>query len=121
MSETDLQRLIQVDAVDLTDRLWRMNVGNFELKDGRRIVVGTPGMSDLIGFTSTIVTPDMVGQRIAIFTAVEVKTRGGRTDPDRLRKQNLFIGIVQQLGGRAGFATSVEEARAILHPEEPRD
>lgn len=123
MSETDLQRQIQIELSSNTTRLLRNNVGyawqggNFEIRDGklvsgaaRYIAFGlAPGSSDLIGPHSMLVTPAMVGQRIAIFAAVEVKKKARRT-PEQVR----FVETMQNLGGLAGFARSVEEAREIV-------
>jgi hypothetical protein len=50
-----------------------------------------------------------VGQRLAVFAAVEVKDRGRATE-----QQEAFISLVQQAGGLAGVARSVADARAIL-------
>jgi len=72
-----------------------------------------PGSSDLIGWTSVTVTPDMVGQRLAVFTAVEVKRPGARTSKKRKEQQRDFIDAVNRAGGRAGVARSSREALAI--------
>lgn len=82
------------------------------LQNARRCAFGLAvGSSDLVGWVSVTVTPDMVGQRVAVFTAVEVKnSRGGRASDE----QPGFIRAVMEAGGRAGFARSVEQARAIV-------
>ena len=91
-------------------RLWRNNTGALKDQRGQLVRYGLcPGSSDLIGFRTVVITPDMVGQRIAIFTAVEVKDRGKPTD-----QQQAFINLVQQAGGLAGVARSVPEALSIL-------
>jgi len=68
------------------------------------------GSADLIGWRSVVVTPDMVGQRIAVFTSIEVKTATGRLRPE----QQAWLGVVQGAGGIAGVARSVEDANEIL-------
>lgn len=113
MKESDLSRLIQIELAGEGVRLWRFPVGAYELAKGGMLKVGAPGMSDLLGLTQVIVTPAMVGHRIALFTAIEVKTPGGHTDPVRLKTQQNFIQRVRDAGGLAGFARSVEQARAI--------
>lgn len=55
------------------------------------------GSSDLIGWTEITITPDMVGKRIAVFTAVEVKTKTGRVSDE----QKNFIKNVNNAGGIA--------------------
>jgi hypothetical protein len=80
------------------------------LENARRCSFGLQvGSSDVIGWQSVVVTPDMVGQVVAIFCAVEVKDKKGRASDE----QPLFINAVRKAGGRAGIARSVEEARAI--------
>ena len=72
--------------------------------------VGNPGGSDLIGYRKVTVTPEMVGQDVAVFAAVEVKTARGRVRPE----QQQFIDHIRNAGGIAGIARSVDEARGIL-------
>lgn len=103
LSEADIMRTIQFELSKLGITLWRMNVGNFELADGRRITVGIPGMSDLLGITAT-----------GRFVAIECKRPGARTDPDRLKAQEMFIDNVKRRGGLGGFASSVSEAVEIV-------
>ena len=74
--------------------------------------VGSPGGSDLIGYRKVTVTPEMVGQEIAQFAAVEVKTPRGRVRPE----QQQFIDHVLSAGGIAGIARSVAEAQELLLP-----
>jgi hypothetical protein len=68
-----------------------------------------PGSSDLIGWRTVTITPDMVGQRIAVFTSIEVKTPTGRVKPE----QQQWLDAVQAAGGIAGVARSVEDALRI--------
>lgn len=81
-----------------------------ETAQGRLVRYGLcPGSSDLIGLRQVTITPDMVGQTIAQFVAIEVKDRG-RVTPE----QERFITMVLQAGGLAGIARSVDDARTIL-------
>ena len=68
------------------------------------------GSSDLIGWTTREVTPDMVGKKVAIFTAVEVKTPSGKASAQQLN----FIARVRECGGIAGIARSPEEAQNLI-------
>jgi hypothetical protein len=79
----------------------------FQMANGDALV----GTSDLIGWTTVTVTPDMVGERIAVFTAIETKESGGGS---KSKDQKQFIANVLAAGGYAGFAPSVDEARAII-------
>lgn len=95
--------------------LFRNNVGAAKTDHGMiQYGVGGPGASDLIGYVPVIITPAMVGKRVAVFAAVEVKAPGAHTDPARLAKQQHFVGTVKAAGGIAGFADSLQAALAIL-------
>lgn len=74
------------------------------------LVAWLPGGSDLIGFTQVTVTPEMVGKRIAIFTAIEGKTKKLKAT----KEQQNFINQVRLSGGLAGVARNLEEAQTIL-------
>jgi hypothetical protein len=61
MIEATLLREIQLEIGGRDDsRLWRAQSGTFELKDGRYVTVGFPGLSDLIGLKSITITPDIL-------------------------------------------------------------
>ncbi|MEY3928952.1 MAG: hypothetical protein RLZZ516_662 [Cyanobacteriota bacterium] len=68
------------------------------------------GSSDLIGLRSVVVTPEMVGQRIAQFVALEIKAPQGVVSP----QQQAFLRLVQQLGGVAAVCRSIQQAEAVL-------
>lgn len=130
MSESDTLKLIQRLSTGDT-RLWRNQVGaawtahkqntivqstpagvRVILNHARRVSFGIPGPggSDLIGLRSVIIRPDMAGQTIAVFTAIETKSATGRST---LRQHN-FVKLITDLGGLAGTARSVEDAERIL-------
>jgi len=116
MSETPTQNAIRLDLGGRPDtRLFRMQVGEFQLIDGRWISVGVPGMSDTQGWHAVRITPAMIGRYVPVYTAIEVKRVGGRTDKKRLALQMSFIATVRAYGGLAGFAVSVAQAREILN------
>ena len=58
------------------------------------------------GYRSITITPEMVGQQVAVFTSIEVKTPTGRIRPE----QQAWLETVQAAGGIAGVARSVEDA-----------
>ena len=68
------------------------------------------GSSDLIGWTPIEITQDMVGKKIGVFTAVEIKARGGKATPEQLN----FIEQVRKGGGIAGIATTDDEAVNLI-------
>lgn len=124
MKETPVQSAIRTECSQGDTRLFRQQVGQFwtgdsvNLKDGsvlirnpRRVTVGFEGWPDLGGWTTVTVTPEMVGQVIAVAVQVEVKrTKGGQ----KRQRQKEFIAFAIARGVRAGFARSVEEARKII-------
>ena len=69
-----------------------------------------PGSSDLIGWRTITITPQMVGQRVAVFASIEVKSTTGRVR----QEQQQWLDAVQAAGGIAGVARSVEDAEALL-------
>lgn len=73
------------------------------------------GSSDLIGWRTIKITPDMVGLSVAIFSAVEVKTNSGRLSSE----QRNFIDAVNSAGGIGVVAHSLDEAvKGICGPTE---
>ncbi len=111
-AETNLQARLWKAASESPDvRLFRNNVGTCKAADGRFVRFGLcPGSSDLIGLKSVTITPDMVGQRVALFCAVEVKTPRGRVTDEQQR----FLDFVQRSGGLAGVARSTDDLKTIL-------
>jgi hypothetical protein len=112
MSETALQNKIRLEIGKLKDaRLFRNNVGSAKTYDGRHIDFGLcVGSSDLIGFKSVTITPEMVGQNVAIFTAIEVKTPTGKVS----KIQENFISMVKKHGGIAAVVRTIDDATDIL-------
>lgn len=128
-------------AVAASTILWRVNTGKAWVGNGppRRLVDGSvvlagarpialgfsrpsgepaSGTSDLVGWTPVVITPEMVGRRIAVFTAIETKkTKGGRTSDD----QANFIAQVLKAGGIAGVANSADAAREIVSSYQPAE
>lgn len=87
------------------------NGRNIELVEARPIKSGlTRGASDLIGWTVVEINPEMVGQKVAVFTAIEAKTPSMRVS----KAQANFIGRLKESGGLAGIARSVEDAEKIV-------
>lgn len=114
MSETAVLQAIRLALGREPDlRLFRNNVGVLRDAKGRPVSFGLhPGSSDLIGYRTVTVTPDMVGQRLAVFAALEVKMPGG-THPVTTGQRH-FLDIVHAAGGISGVARSPEQARIAL-------
>ena len=68
------------------------------------------GSSDLIGWTPVRITADMVGKTVAVFTAVETKTKYKKATTE----QENFIHEVNRAGGRAGVAREPHHIHDIL-------
>ena len=123
LTETAIMRAILALSVKST-RLFRNTVGSgyvgphLQLGNGQvlmtrasRVSFGMgKGTSDIVGWRSVVITPEMVGQTIAQFVAIEVKVPKGRMTAE----QANFIDTVIAHGGCAGVARSVEDAQELL-------
>ncbi len=110
-SEHEIQQRIRLACGRGTVRLWRNNTGALVDQQGRFVRFGLcKGSSDLIGLRSLEVTPEMVGQRLAQFVALEVKTESGTVSTE----QRAFLQLVQQLGGLGAVCRSIAQAQAVL-------
>lgn len=112
-AETDLQQRIRLAlGTHPQARLFRNQVGSLpDARTGRLITFGLArGSADLIGWRTITITPEMVGQRIAVFTSLEIKTPTGRLTPAQRHWQQAVL----QAGGIAGVARSVQDALHIV-------
>ena len=111
MSEQELQQRIRLELGHGPVRLWRNNVGALRDPHGRLVTYGLcKGSSDLIGLRQITISPEHLGQQLAVFTALEIKTKRGRPTAEQLQ----FLEMVRALGGLAGVVRSRTEARAVL-------
>ena len=111
--ETTIQQQIRLALGTRPDlRLFRNNTGTLpDPRTGRPVQFGLArGSADLIGLRTVTITPDMVGQQVAVFTSIEVKTPQGRTTP----AQQNWLHMVRRAGGIAGIARSVRDAQNLL-------
>ena len=111
--ETVLQQNIRLAlGQDKNLRLFRNQVGQLpDPRTGRYIQFGlAKGSSDLIGFKTVKVTPDMVGQEIAQFVSLEIKTETGKLT----KMQHNWLQKVKTSGGIVGVARTVKDALKIL-------
>jgi hypothetical protein len=112
-AETTLQQQIRLALGTNPDvRAFRNQCGALpDPRTGRLVTFGLArGSADLIGWRTITVTPAMVGQRIAVFCSIEVKTPTGRVRPE----QQAWLEVVQHAGGIAGVARSVPDALRIV-------
>lgn len=96
--------------------LYRNNVGTLQDRHGHYVTYGLClGSSDCIGYTPVVVTQEMVGTTLAVFTAVEAKKEGrDTTDKDRKRRQGAFLDAVRSAGGIGAIVRSEAELIALL-------
>lgn len=138
--ETTHMRRLWV-AVSHISTLFRLHTGKATAgkaiwqKDGSALVIGARpitlglgllnndpvvGAGDLIGWTTRIITQDMVGKRVAIYTAIEAKVEDSAVQKKTAHKsksQKNYIHQVRQAGGLAGFASTETEALQIVQSD----
>jgi len=115
MKESKLNKEFVVKYSDLGHRLFRQNngtgwtgkvfrapgeyylaPGDILIRQARPLHAGlVKGSSDLIGWTVTEITPEMVGKSFPIFSAVEVKT--GRLKATK--EQAAFLEYIKSING----------------------
>lgn len=106
-----------------TSRLFRVNAGmgwagKIRSQTAKTMILSNPypfhggpaGTSDLIGWHSVVVTPSMVGRKLAVFVACETKA-GRRPLTD---EQAKFLAAVEAAGGVACCARTEEDLAAAL-------
>ena len=111
--ETKIQQEIRLGLGTRQDvRLFRNQVGQLpDPRTGRQVQFGlAKGSADLVGWKTIEVTPDMVGQKVAVFASIEVKTPTGRPT----QYQQAWLTAVEKAGGIAGIARSVDDALRIV-------
>ena len=112
-SETRIQQEIRLALGQRSDlRLFRNETGKLpDPRTGRWVQFGlAKGSSDLIGFKTIKVTPEMVGKDLAVFCSVEVKTNTGQLS----KYQHNWLQVVKNAGGIVGGARNVRDAFEIL-------
>ncbi len=112
-AETDLQQRIRLALGTRSDlRLFRNQVGQLpDPRTGRPVQFGLArGSADLIGWRTVTITQEMVGQQLAVFTSIEVKTERGHVRPE----QHAWQRTVSAAGGIAGIARSIQDANDLL-------
>jgi hypothetical protein len=134
MSEADFMRGIQRLASSLGARLFRQQTGmgwvgkcerinmvrkvavkpgDVVIRNARPFHTGFAGWSDLGGWVSVEITPDMVGTTIAQYVVAETKI-----DTSATQEQASFIKAVKAAGGRAGIVKSEDDLKKILFGRE---
>jgi hypothetical protein len=110
-TEQQIQQRIRLALSRGPVRLWRNNTGALRDQRGQLVRFGLcEGSSDLIGYRTVTITPDMVGRQIAQFVALEIKAPTGRTTAP----QRQFLATCQAAGAVAGVARNQADAEALL-------
>ena len=114
-TEKDVQNNLILHASQIGLTLFCNNVGMYKDQRGNVIRYGLcKGSSDLIGWTPVTITEDMVGKKIAVFTAIEVKlNKNGKYKATDLQK--AFISAVKSAGGFAGVADCNKDLEDIIN------
>lgn len=112
ITEAALLKRLLIEGSKMGLRIFRNQLGTYELKDGRWLSSGLcEGSSDLIGYVPVTITPSMVGRRVAVFVAIEAKGTHARTAKDRAAKQQLFLDVVNAAGAFGAQVRSCDELR----------
>ena len=129
-NETPLMKELRIAASSMGARLFRQQVGMGWIGKARRIAragpvqckpgdvvitaarpfhAGFEGWSDLGGWVPVTITPEMVGQTVAVYLQAEVKDKG-RVSPDQVK----WIDAVNRAGGIAGVVRTHDDLSALL-------
>lgn len=85
--------------------------GDMLIKNPRPFDTGLPpGFGDTFGVAARIITAEMVGQKVGVYIAGEVKDERGRVSD----KQAAYLRAVNNNGGAADVWRSVEDALATV-------
>lgn len=111
-SETKIRKQIQVALSKNGYTMWRNNTGSLLNSKGVPVKFGLcVGSSDLIGLSQVVITKNMVGKTLAVFTAIEIKAENSK---GATIEQQRFIQHILNNGGIAGIATSDDEAISLI-------
>lgn len=111
--ETVIQQRIRLGLGQVPGlRLFRNQVGMLpDPRSGRMVSFGlSKGSADLVGWRTVEITPEMVGQRVAVFVSLEIKTPSGRLS----NLQRYWLQAVSAAGGIAGVARSLQDALKVV-------
>jgi hypothetical protein len=128
--EAKAKEVVRLRANQWGARLFTNNTGVAYTEQGRPVFfgLGNDGVKDSesirtpddVGFTIVTITPEMVGKKIAVFTAIDAKKLGfvlKDTYPKGSREygQKKFFDIVINANGIAGFASSAADVDILFN------
>lgn len=107
MKETEIQAEIKLALGSLTDsRVFRNNVGFAYSANGSPVRFGLfPGSGDLIGWKTYLIRGEDVGNTVAVFTSVEVKSGNEKPRDNQLLWQKHVL-----LSGGIAIVVNSKEA-----------
>lgn len=76
--------------------------------------MGIKGLHDYIGWHEVVITPDMVGKKVAVFASVEGKSEDGELRPEQI----TFLQAVRRAGGIAFVVRSPDTKPSGWEPYE---
>lgn len=125
--ESTVQQEIQIAAKYFNCTLMRNNSGALKDDTGRVVRYGLGNVSkqhndkikssDLIGITKVVITQEMVGQTVGVFTAIECKKENwdvNKKFDTREIAQEAFIKWVNNNNGIAFFANHVDDLNNLI-------
>lgn len=111
-AETNLLRRLMLRVSERGARVCRNDNGVGYREDGSRFSYGLgPGTSDAVGMVSALVTPEMVGRRLAVALVIETKGTAKTRTSD---KQRAFLRCVADAGGLAIKAREIDGVLRLI-------
>lgn len=126
VSESVVQQQARLTMARIGGQVWRNNSGACKDEYGNMIRYGLANesaqqnkvikSSDLICCVPTLITPEMVGYHLGVFTALEIKKSNWHLTPgdQRGQAQAKFHQIVRDACGFAGFVTHPDDVLRII-------
>lgn len=127
---------VRLRASELKSRVFRNNAGGCRDPQSGRMInfgLGNDGskaskvlkFGDYIGFTPVLITPDMVGKTLAVFTNLEIKPDGDMNktlqaasrEGSREYYQWNTCEMVKAAGGFAGFVTNGKDVENVINAQ----
>lgn len=107
--EGAVNKVIIQTAREFGSKLWRNRRGMLPLPNGGMLPfgLGPAGFPDDCGYTPIVITPEMVGRKVAVFTAFEAKTDEGVL----ASHQEAVLNELRDDGCIVGVATCGEDVR----------
>ena len=97
----DQRRFRVIPGLFWTGEARRLKDGSVILRNARKVQTAPRGWPDFCGWDSVVVTPDMVGQTVAVACFDEVKS-----EHDRLSKFQRMLGeCLRRMGGKWNVVT----------------